>query len=111
MNNNMKMTRGDTYSFGFEYKIDDESTQDLETCYFSCKKNSDDENYIFQKSLDNGISKVANGQYRIRVAPEDTEEIEAGNYFYDLEIGLNEDKFTLLKGILRIETDVTRGGN
>lgn len=111
MNNNMKMTRGDTYSFGIEYKIDDESTQDLETCYFSCKKNSDDENYIFQKSLDNGISKVANGQYRIRVAPEDTEEIEAGNYFYDLEIGLNGDKFTLLKGILRIESDVTRGGN
>lgn len=111
MNNNMKIIRGDTLSFAIEYSFDDETTQDLETCYFSCKRNADDEEYVFQKSLSDGISKVSDGQYRVRVAPEDTEELEAGNYLYDLEIGLNGDKFTLLKGILRIETDVTRGGN
>lgn len=110
MNNNMKMVRGDTLSFAIQYSFDEETIQDLDTCYFSCKKNADDEEYIFQKSLDNGISKVADGQYRIRIAPEDTEDVEIGNYLYDLEIGLNGDKFTLLKGILKIDADVTRGG-
>lgn len=110
MYNNMKMVRGDTLSFAIEYSLDDETQQNLETCYFSCKKNADDTEYVFQKSLSNGISKVSNGQYRIRVAPEDTDELEVGNYFYDLEIGLNEDKFTLLRGILKIEEDITRGG-
>lgn len=110
MNNNLKMVRGDTFSFGFEYSFDDETSQDLETCYLSCKKNEDDEEYVFQKSLSDGISKVNSGQYRIRIAPEDTEDVEVGNYFYDLEIGLNGDKFTLLKGILKIDADVTRGG-
>ena len=51
MNKNLKMVRGDTLSFGIEYSFDDESVQDLDTCYFSCKQNADDEEYIFQKSL------------------------------------------------------------
>lgn len=110
MFNNMKMVRGDTLSFGIEYSFDGETQQDLQECHFSCKKNADDENYAFQKSLGDGISKVSNGKYRIRIAPEDTENLEVGNYLYDLEIGLNGDKFTLLKGILTLEEDITRGG-
>ena len=43
MNKNIKMVRGDTLSFGIEYAFDDKSHQDLETCYFSCKKNPNDE--------------------------------------------------------------------
>ena len=109
MNKNIKMVRGDTFSFGIEYAFDDESSQDLETCYFSCKKNPNDEEYIFQKSLSDGISKVSNGKYRVRVAPEDTDDVEVGNYLYDLEFGLNGDIFTIIKGILTIENDVTRG--
>ena len=109
MNKNIKMVRGDTFSFGIEYAFDDHSSQDLETCYFSCKKNTNDEEYIFQKSLSDGISKVSNGKYRVRVAPEDTEDVEVGNYYYDLEFGLNGDIFTIIKGILTIENDITRG--
>lgn len=109
MNKNLKMVRGDTLSFGIEYSFDDESVQDLDTCYFSCKQNADDEEYIFQKSLNDGISKVDDGKYRVRVAPEDTENVEVGNYYYDLEIGLNDDIFTIIKGVLSIESDITRG--
>ena len=109
MNKNIKMVRGDTLSFGIEYAFDDHSNQDLETCYFSCKKNFDDTEYIFKKSIGDGISKVANNKYRVRVAPEDTENVEAGNYCYDLEFGLNDDVFTIIKGMLTIENDVTRG--
>lgn len=108
MDKNIKMVRGDTLSFGIEYEFDDKSKQDLETCYFSCKKNPDDTEYIFQKSLTDGISKVADNQYRVRVAPADTENIDIGNYYYDFQIGLNSDIFTIAKGVLKIEREITR---
>ena len=104
----LKMVRGDTLSFGIEYDFDDESTQDLDTCYFSCKLHPEDDEYIFQKSIGDGISKVDNNQYRVRVAPEDTSNIEIGKYYYDLQIGLNNDIFTIVKGVLIIEREITR---
>lgn len=115
MNENIMMIRGDTYAKAIQIEFD-EAPQDLETAYLTCKSNYDDETPVFQKSLNDGIEKIkTEGNslfYGIRIAPEDTEGIEAGNYYYDLEIGLNGDKFTLLNGILMIKNDVTReGGN
>ena len=110
MNDNLKMTRGDTFAFGIEIKG---LNQDLDTAYFTCKENFDDTTPIFQKSLGNGIEKDEETSteevyyYKIRVAPEDTNNVEAKNYYYDLEIGANSDIFTILKGILKIENDVT----
>lgn len=97
------MTRGDTASFGIEIEG---LNQDLETAYLTCRKNYT-QAPAFQKSLGNGITKHHTGQYVVRVAPEDTENLEPGKYFYDLEIGVNGDKFTVLKGILEIEQDTT----
>ena len=104
-NINLCMVRGDTLAFSFEV----EGIDSLETAYFSCKANADDTEYVFQKSLTDGISLVETGKYRVRVAPEDTSNIEVGSYYYDLEIGANSDIFTILKGILKVEQDVTRG--
>lgn len=103
------MTRGDTLSFGLEFYDEDGNafTDDLESAFFTCKKNYTDGENLFQKSLGNGITKVSDGQYAVRVAPEDTVGIESGKYFYDLQIGVNSDVFTLLKGVLEIERDVT----
>lgn len=105
----IKMVRGDTLAFGVEIEG---NTQELDTAFFSVKQNKDDTDYFFQKSLDDGISLVSTGEnsitYRVRVAPENTENMEPGNYYYDLEIGLNDDIFTVLSGILTIEHDVTR---
>ena len=39
----------------------------------------------------------------------DTENAEAGKYFYDLEIGANGDIFTIMHGILQIDDDITKG--
>lgn len=108
------MTRGDTFSFGFEiYELDENnelvlSDQELDSVYFTCKQNYTDEYNAFQKSLEDGISNVGTGQYVVRIAPEDTKDLEAGKYFYDLEISANSDVFTFLKGVLEIEHDVTR---
>lgn len=104
-NINLCMVRGDTLAFSFEV----EGIDTLDTAYFSCKANADDENYVFQKSLIDGISLVETGKYRVRVAPTDTKDIEVGSYYYDLEIGVNSDIYTILKGVLKVEQDVTRG--
>ncbi len=102
---NLAMIRGDTYAFGVEIEGLD---QDLETAFFSCKKSANDTGYIFQKTITDGISKVNTGTYRVRIAPEDTKDIEAGSYRYDLQIGVNGDVYTVLKGELMITEDITR---
>ena len=103
------MTKGDTLSFGLElYDGNGEAfTDDLASAFFTCKQNYTDSANVFQKSLGNGITKADDGQYIVRVAPEDTIGMEAGKYFFDLQIEVDSDVFTMLKGVLEIEQDVS----
>jgi hypothetical protein len=107
---NIEMVRGDTLAFALQVDFD-EDAQNLDTAYFSCKSNYDDFNYVFQKSLNDGIEIVSTDEnsviYRVRVAPIDTKTIEPGEYFYDMQIGINQDVYTVLRGVLKIENDVT----
>lgn len=111
MRTNLEMIRGDTMSFAFEIEFD-EAPQKLEKADFTCKANFDDDDALFHKELEKGISfSKQDGTklyYIVRVAPEDTNNIEAGMYYYDLEIELNGDVFTILNGALKIQSDVTR---
>jgi len=104
MDKNMRTVRGDTFAFGIEIE---NLNQDLDTCYFSCKKDPTDNDYVFQKSLEDGIEKVETNVYRIRVAPSDTKNVDVGNYYYDLQIGVNDDVYTVLRGVLKIEREIT----
>lgn len=101
------MVRGDTLSFGMEVTDSDGNAVELDSAYMTCKKTLSDESNVFQKSLGNGITMVDDGQYAVRVAPEDTADAEVGKYFYDLQIGYNGDIFTVKKGVLELEADVT----
>ena len=105
-NLNLETTKGDTLSFGVAI-ID--LGQEVEEAYFTVKNNYDDYP-LFTKSLNNGIElDHIEGQdyyYRVRIAPSDTENLEPKKYYYDFEIRLNNDVFTVLKGILDIEFDV-----
>ncbi len=109
MNNNLFMVRGDTFRFSVEIEGLEE---DLTNAYFSCKKNKDDTEYIFQKSLEDGITKTEETEksktYEVVVTPEDTENADDGNYFYDLQIEADGEVYTPLLAILKIEKDVTR---
>lgn len=96
------MTRGDTMSFNMELDGIDE----LDTAFLTCRKNHT-EPAVFQKSIGDGITKLDDGLYVVRIAPEDTEGLQVGKYYYDLELGVNGDRFTILKGILEITQDVT----
>lgn len=97
------MVKGDTESFGFEL----EGVENLDAAYFSCKRNSQDENYLFQKSLNNGITKRAENQYVVRITPDNTALLEPGQYWYDLEISKNDDIFTIFRGVLDLLPEIT----
>lgn len=109
MRKNFEVIKGDTLAFGVELEFT-EKAQDLEQAYFTVKTNSDDL-AIFQKSLGNGIEKAGEFgnklYYRVRVDPKDTEKLREGIYYYDLEIRANSDVFTILKGLLIIESDIS----
>lgn len=108
MKKNISTIRGNTISFNF---ITDE---EIDNAYFTAKRTTDkdDTDYFFQKTLNDGISLVDTTEegyvYAVRVAPIDTNNIDGGEYFYDLQIGINGDVFTPLIGQLKIIDDVTR---
>ena len=89
MKTNFEMIRGDTLSFAFEIEFD-EVPQKLE------------KGINFSKQVGTKL------YYIVRIAPEDTKNLETGMYYYDLSIELNGDVFTILNGALKIESDVTR---
>ena len=103
----IRMIRGDTLSFGIELMDEngDPFAQDIDSAFFTCKSNLSDT--LFKKTLSDGISKADTGKYTVRVAPDDTRQAKAGKYFYDLEIGVNGDKFTIMHGVLELVQDVT----
>ena len=111
MKTNFDLIRGDTLSFAFEVEFD-EAPQKLEKVDFTCKANFDDDGVVFHKELEKGInfSKQERNKllYIVRIAPEDTKNLETGMYYYDLSIEINGDVFTILNGALKIESDVTR---
>ena len=102
---NLTMVKGDTLSFGVEMEGLD---QNLDTAFFACKKSYDDASPLFEKYLGNGIYLLEENYYGVRIAPEDTENIEPGKYHYDLEISVNGDVFTPMRGYFEILPDVTR---
>ena len=109
MRKNFEVVKGDTLAFGVELEFT-ENPQDLEQAHFTVKKNPDDL-AIFQKSLGNGVEKAGKignkVYYRVRVDPKDTDKLMEGIYYYDLEIRANSEIFTILKGLLIIENDIS----
>ena len=110
-NKNLEIVQGQTLAFGFEYEG---TTQDLDGAYFTIKQDLDSSTALVQKTIGDGISKVATTstgvQYRVRIAPEDTIGLEAGTYYYDFFIELNSDKFPILRGSIKLLRNVTYGG-
>lgn len=102
---NITMTKGDTVAFNviFEDKVGNPVTVDSAT--FTCKKRLTGE-IIFQKAIGSGISQ-SGGMMNVRIAPEDTKEIDEGIYFYDFNIGIGNDVFTIKKGAFTVEWDAT----
>ena len=110
--NDIRNVKGDTFSCAFTIE---DLGQDIETAKFTCRDSlNDNSNVLFQKTLGSGISLVETDnendikKYAVRVAPNDTKNLQAGTYYYDLEIGVNSDIFTIMKGRFIIEQDSSR---
>lgn len=103
---NITMVKGDTLAFNVEIKDNDGEPITVDSAYFTCKKNVAAVTPTFQKSLNNGIEQD-DGLLTVRVAPADTSSLLAGQYYYDFQIAVGDDKYTLLRGILSLEQDVT----
>ena len=102
-NYQITMTRGDTLSFGLEFEG---LNRELDTACFTVKEHADDR-ILFQRKLGQGITTNNGTQYIVRISPENTENIEPKQYHFDLEITVGNDVFTIMKGILDVESDVT----
>lgn len=98
---NIQMIRGDTLAFGI---VMDGLDTDISSAYFTVRSKGV---VVFQKSLNNGITKEDTNTYKVRVAPADTKDLDTGHYYYDLQIGVNSDIFTVLHGDLELIQDAT----
>ena len=113
--NNIIHERGDTYSSAI---VIEGLGHTVDSIYFTCRENlNDNAEILFQCSINNGISMVEYDEendirkYAIRVAPSKTRNLQSGTYYYDEEIRVNGDVFTIMKGKFIIEQDSSRGGN
>lgn len=97
------MIRGDTFSFNITIE---NLEVDLISLNFTCRTYKDRE-IVFQKTLEDGCVKLEQGKYQIRVAPEDTENVQAGTYRIDLQAEWGADRYTLMSGTLKINQDET----
>ena len=103
---NIRMIKGDTVSFGVDVRDGDGNLVNVSSMTLTVKKIDSGNKYIFQKTIGHGVTKRTDG-YVIRIAPEDTQNEKPGKYLYDIQIGVNDDIFTINHGLFEIENDIT----
>lgn len=107
------MPRGDYRGIKFELcnKNTDNSIEEIifDDIFITFKKYTSSKNMLFQKRLSNGdITKDEDGYYHFGIFPEDTEKLEYGQYYFDIEVYKENPiiKQTFL-GILELTPEVT----
>lgn len=100
------MVKGDTLSFGIELADETGAPVDITDAVFVARKTYNATASVFEKTLGNGITKVDDGIYSVRVAPEDTADNDAGRYYYQFKVMKNDDVYTIMRGIIELEPEV-----
>ena len=83
------MPRGDIRLIRFLVNDSDRTTTavDFTEIYFTVKKTTKDRLYMFQKKLSTGgIVKLGSGDYEVKIASADTENMSYGDYKFDIEL-------------------------
>ena len=109
----ISITRGDTKVLKFQRKNEDGVIEtEAKELYFTVKENSNKQNYLFQKTLDNGITfSDEDYYYRITISPDDTNNLYYGTYMYDIEVKEDDYVKTIDLGEFVIKEEVTFAGN
>lgn len=103
---NLALIKGDTFTF--DIIISDIENVSVESIFFSVKVKQTDQNYAFQKSLANGIVAIDNLRYCVKIEPQDSENLPCGDYYYDLQVNIGNDTYTVMMGTLKIKQDITK---
>ena len=110
--NDIRHVKGDTYSCAL---IVEDFDQELYSVYFTCRDGQNDNSEIlFEAGLGDGVSIVEydaetnTRKYAIRVSPAKTKDLQVGTYYYDLQISVNYDVFTIMRGKFILEQDETK---
>ena len=105
---NLDIIRGDTVNIQFEVESDtvlDLMSDDFKIT-FSLKRSATDNAYVFQKDK-TAVTSPADNVFILRVAPEDTVNLIPGYYYYDLQLNIGTDVYTIAIGKIHLEIDVT----
>lgn len=108
----MKIIRGDNKTFTFQRKDADGKviTEKPNKIYLTIKQNEYEKQVLIQKTFDDGI-RFENNTYYVDFVPEDTDNLNFGEYVYDIEIINGDVKKTIKKDIFVIESEVTHKEN
>lgn len=100
-------TRGDTFSFVFD--IGELTNIDLTHAYMTCKEKDNPEGEpVFQRKLNDGITKISTGKYRVQIERENTVGLDVNcKYMYDVEVKYSSAIKTIIKGTFEVEQDYT----
>lgn len=88
--------------------------KDTDQIYFTVKTDSNSSVALFQKKINDGIELQDDGYYHITIEPTDTNELDYGNYVYDIEFKSTQPKNyvkTLIDGTITLTDEVTWGVN
>lgn len=105
---NIDMIRGDTVNIQFEVESDtvlDLSSDDFDVT-FSLKQAATDTAYVFQKHK-SAVTEISENNFVLRIAPEDTAERIPGFYYYDIQLNIGDNVYTIALGIFQIIRDIT----
>jgi len=110
------MPRGDIRLIRFQVidqQTENPSQIDFTEIYMSVKESIYDKEVIFQKKLtDGGIEKLADGDYQIKINPEDTESLAFNSsYPFDIELIYQDEIKQTECGELHLTPEVTCNWN
>ena len=72
---------------------------DISEIHFTMKKNENGKALV-KKKINNGITLEDDGYYHITMETEDTRDLDAGGYVYDIEIQIITETRTIVKTII-----------
>lgn len=108
----MRIIRGDSKTFTFQRKDKDKNviTEKPDKMYLTIKQNEYEKQALIQKTFDNGI-RFENDTYYVEFKPEDTDNLNFGEYVYDIETINGDIVKTIKKDTFVIENEVTHKEN
>lgn len=100
---NFIIKRGDEFSFTVTFK---NLTKEPDELLFGLKQYISQDDYDDYLSIGNGIEKIDNFIYSVRLSPEQSDKLACDNYTYDLRFRIDQTIKTPLSGKLSLRNTV-----